>query len=217
MIAFFSPEPRLRHLENVCRLFDQSQIRGRHAFGFSVWEENKGHRDNIRTFKSHELLRVKKEIMDYRYTPPEILIGHNRYSTSGDWKDHGNNQPVHIQGISMVFNGVITQSEKSVYETVYKKTFSTENDGEIFSRKVLDGEDWVRFVANGSFSFAGLFVRNGEAYAIRNKNRPLYMGNDMGGVFFASTKNIFERAGGFSNVREVPAGKELRLDERLIL
>lgn len=211
VIGFYSPNPKPKHLEAICRLYQQSKIRGLHAFGFSVWEPNKGHKDSIRTVKYTELLPVLKEIMDYRLSPPELLIGHARYSTSGDWKDFANNQPVHINGISMVFNGVITQASKKEYEKEFNKEYITENDGEIFSRKVLDGEDWVNFVSSGKFSFAGIFLRNGEAYAIRNKNRPLYKATCDGGAFIASTRDIFVRAGGFSNIHSIEEGIPVRL------
>lgn len=216
VIGMFAPDPGVRHLEAVCRLFEQSQIRGLHSFGITAWVGASSLQDGLETKKAFTLDKIKAGILEYKHRPPELLIGHNRYSTSGDYHDHANNQPIHIPGISLVFNGVITQATKDQYEKIFGKRYQTENDGEIFSRKVLDGEDWARFVADGRFSFAGLFVRNGEAFAIRNRQRPLYMGNAPGGVFFASTADIFKRAGGFARVREVPAGKPLKIDESLL-
>ena len=205
VIGMHSTEPRGHHLDAFCRLMEQSKIRGLHSFGIS--SSRPGHGDGIETFVSHKIENTKLRVLEMRPRPPEILIGHNRYSTSGDWKDHSNNQPIHIKGVSLVFNGVISQARKEEYEKIFKKTYSTSNDGEIFARKVLDGEDWERFVAAGKFSFAGLFIHQGRLVALRNKNRPLWSATYLGAKYFASTEDIFIRAGGFKNISELPAGK----------
>lgn len=212
VLGFYSKDPRPAHLEAICNLFEQSKVRGLHAAGFSVWEPKELHRDGIRTVKAFNVEDIKKEIMKMRYSPPQILIGHTRYSTSGDWKDHTNNQPIHLgDGASLVFNGVIHQGKKEEYEKIYGRRYVTDNDGEIVLRKFLDEGHGVaaRFVGKGKFSFAGAWLSKGEIYIARNEFRPLYEATFLDGKFFASTRDIFRRAGGFKNVTAVPTGTAL--------
>jgi hypothetical protein len=50
------------------------------------------------------------------------------------------------------------------------------------------------YVQSTSGSFAGLILTpDNTMYAIRNKNRPLWMLNHSGAVFYASTRDIFKR------------------------
>jgi len=187
VIAYFSPKPSKKHTQEISDLFEQSKIRGLHSFGFSARINGK-----IQTFKEWDLKKLQEKIVSIPKF--DLLVGHTRYSTSGDFKDHSNNQPIDIPGIALAFNGVITQASKEEYEKTYGKQYVTENDGEIFARKVLDGEDWEEFVFDGSFSFAGAFISKKGAYALRNPNRPLWMLERSDARFLASTKNIFERA-----------------------
>ncbi len=213
VIGYFSEKQVPEHVDTICRIFDESKIRGLHAFGATVRSDS-----GLRTFKGHEISSVKSFLKTTGGF--SMMIGHNRYSTSGDWHDQANNQPIHLPGISMVFNGVISQASKEEYSKQYGKKYQTQNDGEIFARKVLDGEDWAKFVSEGRFSFAGMFIREGKAYAIRNKNRPLWLAKKDGAVFLASTRGIFARvanfAGNFADLRELPPGLPLELNAGLL-
>jgi glutamine phosphoribosylpyrophosphate amidotransferase len=209
VIGFHSPAPREIHMKKFMDLFEQSTIRGLHAAGFSYWRP--GANEGITTYKAFKWVDAMTKLFELRADPPSIMIGHTRYSTSGDWKRHDNNQPIHLRGASMVFNGVISQATRAEYEREYKKQFFTENDGEIFLRKVTDGEDWHGFVRDARFSFAGLHIFGGTLYAVRNRQRPLWRADFEGGTFFASTADIFARAG-FENPQELYPGTPVRLE-----
>ncbi len=210
VIGFASKDPTRSHLLKIISLFKESKIRGLHAFGFTTWEPN-WLKDGLATKKFNSILAVEAALREYELNPPEILIGHTRYSTSGDFHDHSNNQPIHVPGVSLVFNGVISMKTKEEREKEFKTLYTTDNDGEIVSRKIIGGEDAESFVAEGRFSFAGLYMSNGEIKAIRNKNRPLWYSKTDDAVFVASTKDIFRRAGKFSAPIEILVGKEVDL------
>lgn len=189
VIGYFSKSPSDDHVALIERLFEASKIRGLHAFGATARAQD----GKLMTFKTTALREIKQWL---RGIPRfDLLIGHTRYSTSGDWRQPENNQPIVVAGSSLVFNGVISQASKKEYEKIFSKTYETGNDGEIFLRKVIDGEDWAQFVREGKFSFAGAFLHNGEAVAIRNKNRPLWSCETADANFLASTQDIFKRAG----------------------
>ena len=59
---------------------------------------------------------------------------------------------------------------------------------------VNEGEA-IELISDSKISFAGLILQHNSVMAIRNARRPLYFSRWQGGVFFASTKDIFSRAG----------------------
>jgi hypothetical protein len=95
----------------------------------------------------------------------------------------------------MAFNGVIRMSTRDQWGREFGFKPTTDNDGEIFVRKVLDGADYEEWVAHGSFSFAGVMLYRGELLALRNAQRPLYQVRDASGHYIGSTVDIFKRAG----------------------
>jgi asparagine synthetase B (glutamine-hydrolysing) len=177
----------------VSRLLIESSIRGIHAFGFTRETE-----EGIHTEKFHKLENCIAALGEFK---PNRFIFHNRYSTSGDFKDHRNNQPIAVQGKSLVFNGVISQATKPEMENKFSIKMETDNDGEVFVLKGFDSE----LVFNNKVSFAGLWWDGGFFYA-RNRSRPLYRTSC--GVI-ASTADILFKAG-FANIFEVPANQVYR-------
>lgn len=214
VIGFYSKSPSKKHVEALQRLFKASKIRGLHAFGYTFQNPGKKSTRTLK-FSSAEECIASLELL--KSDPPSMLIGHNRYSTSGDYKDPDNNQPITIPGISLVFNGVITQASKEEYEKVHHQVYTTENDGEIFARKVLNDEDWYNFVAKGRFSFAGVWIHRGQITMMRNKNRPLWCSPTDDAIFVASTEDIFERATGFNRPHEVPVNQPIDLPSAIEL
>ncbi len=215
VIGYFANEAKPEHVEMIHRLMMASKIRGLHAFGYSIWNGN-----TIATKKFDNVESCQNSLVKSK--PFRMLISHNRYSTSGDYKNPDNNQPLHItspargsHALSLVFNGVISQATKEEYSKQYDIHCQTDNDGEIFARKVLDGEDWANWVSRGRFSFAGIFIHKGEAWMIRNKNRPLWYSITDGAVFVASTEDIFGRAEGFEDPFPVPINQAHRLSDFL--
>lgn len=197
VIGMATSEPRAEHQALLRRLFVESRVRGIHAFGFSFWDGE--------SVVTRRFLSVKDCV---EAVPRGItrLIGHCRYSTSGDHRTPANNQPIQIGQAALAFNGVVSMASKAEYERQYDRRYATENDGEIVLDKLIRGDDWRRFVADGRFSFAGLALERDRLTAIRNVRRPLYRCNREGAVFFASTADIFRRAGFDSGVESVPPG-----------
>ena len=168
----------------VFKLIRQSRIRGLHSFGFS-WYEN----GQILSKKYFQ-----KEFKDLKIPDSDTLIFHNRYSTSGDFRDHKNNQPIDIGDLSLAFNGVIDMRTKKEMEDHYGIKMETDNDGEIVLR-VSNGDpkQMVHFVANKG-SFSGILLQGGDLYAFTNGRRPLYRAVIGESTFVASTQDIFQRA-----------------------
>mgnify|MGYP000618844717 CR=1 FL=1 len=63
-------------------------------------------------FEHHDINSVKLPISNN-------IIYHNRYSTSGDYKNHENNQPIFNNELSLVFNGVLDMGTKKQIENKY--------------------------------------------------------------------------------------------------
>lgn len=185
VVGFSCDNPSAEHYDLLAKVICQSAIRGLHSFGIAFTIPNVG----VVTKKNHNLLEL--EI-------PKVnkLIYHNRYSTSGDYEDHINNQPITNGKMALVFNGVIDMRTKEEMEAKYGIQMMTENDGEIVLQTC--GSDKAKlktFVENTTGSFAGLILTaSNELIAIRNTNRPLWTCEYKNGVYFASTKDIFLRS-----------------------
>lgn len=187
--------------EKLQALFEQSRIRGLHAFGVATPA-------TCRRFLDFE--SASKFLRGVASKPkPLRLIAHCRYSTSGDWREQENNQPLSIGGATLAFNGVIHMGTAAQWGKLYGFKAATDNDGEIFLRKVLNGEDWARWVREGPFSFAGLMLHRGNVIALRNNRRPLWYLKERRNCFIASTRDIFRRAGCGDSPIEVEPGKAM--------
>lgn len=165
----------------------ESQIRGKHAAGVSYYDNNK-----LITIKEplppNEFLNKLPNVLG------NIIIGHVRYSTS----DINYNQPLQEGEISLVHNGIITQSPFEQWENLYNlKDFKTKNDSEILLKTIVDNNkefaSWLDF-ENSSIA-AGVILYN-ELWCFRNAKRPLYVfyNDELTLSGFASTENIIKRA-----------------------
>ena len=161
-----------------------------HAYGISYLEG-----DSIRRECWHQLPEILDVVRSLEANPPRILIGHCRYSTSGDFKDHRNNQPIVAAGLSLVFNGVISMKLKSEFEAEFGVKCDADNDGEIFLRKIEQGVDPFLFLKETKCSFAGCWIEGGRLFAARNEFRPMHKAEFRGASLYCSTADIFARAG----------------------
>ena len=182
VVGYSSEKPKQAHLDILNKLILQSKVRGLHSFGYSYFD------NEIRTKKRHNIKNIKLPLANK-------LIYHNRYSTSGDYKDHNNNQPIHNKEMSLVFNGVIDMGTKEEIESRYNIKMNTDNDGEIIIHKCgSNKEDLKSFIKETKGSFAGMILTSSnELLAIRNANRPLWKLEHEGAVYIASTQDIFKR------------------------
>lgn len=189
IVAVWSPEPQPLVAERFAILMHEARVRGLHAFG-AAWATpvTRVVGDNL-----DELLGfVDERALD---VPFAALIGHTRYSTSGDWREPLNNQPIVAAGRALVFNGVIHMGTKPEFEQAFGVECETANDGEVFLRRLELGDDPLTFVRSMRGSFAGAwFDPDGRLCALRNDRRPLWWARDEDRVLIASTRDIFARA-----------------------
>lgn len=192
LVGYCTQKPSMvRQRRLLLPLVEQAKIRGLHAFGAAWWEEFDEYVDVRKYFQIEELLDFlgNNSFQD--------VITHARYSTSGNWQDINNNQPISVAGWHLAFNGVISMKTKEEMEEEWHTELSTDNDGEIFIRYMMRGADPAQFVQDIEGSFAGLWYNPaGELFAIRNERRPLWYFQTDGTVCFASTKDIIHRAVG---------------------
>lgn len=173
-------------------LMRESRIRGMHAYGLA--------REGFvkRSFSADEIIE--------NFDPMKPNIAHARYSTSGEWRVLENNQPIVVDDFALAFNGVIHMGTKAEYEAWFNVECESDNDGEIFVRKMKAGVSPEEFVSSSlTGSFAGVWLRDGFLYALRNERRPLWLCLWQEAIWFASTKDIFQRAG-FEDPTELEPG-----------
>lgn len=214
VVAYHSPNPAAYHFDILTNIMKESEIRGMHAYGMS-WL---GRGEELRSMKTHRLPELSSTIGSpaFQANLPRALVAHNRYSTSGDWQDHANNQPiVAFEGsnkYSLVFNGVVDQGERKDWEKKFGGRYSTDNDGEIVLRKMMENAlEFEKWFGKQKFSFAGAFLIEREGlFILRNRSRPLWKADADSAVFFASTRDILRRAGAPGEYSEVPPFVVLR-------
>ncbi len=187
------------------RLLTESRIRGMHCYGLA--------RPGF-VLRSTNLVEVC-ESFDSRFP----TIAHARYSTSGDWQVMSNNQPIVVGNHALAFNGVIDMGAKEEFEARWGVKCVSDNDGEIFLQLLhyynpasdTEVDDFAEnFLKKLSGSFAGCWLIGDTLWAGRNERRPLWRNRHLGGLWYASTRDIFIRAEfPDHNLEEVPVGVEL--------
>lgn len=177
--------------ELVSKLLYNSRIRGLHAFGYAYVVDN----NKVAVHKFTDYDEFYNHLLD---TAPSTFIAHFRYSTSGDFTNPENNQPIvkdTQQGTTaIVFNGVISQKSKEAMEQEFGVVIPAENDGYILIEKYND-ED---FNKRNDVSYACVGISNGELFFTRNEYRPLYLSlseHDDYVIIGASTNDILKRSG----------------------
>lgn len=195
IVGFQTHSLKNEHVEEIFSVARESRIRGLHAFGISISSNGKIYTKKWSKFPPvEEFNKLLAEHLD----SPVRLIFHSRYSTSWGWKDHRNNQPLSIGGISLALNGVISQAPCEEWKKLYDlDEFLTENDAEIFLRFILKQGLKKAFekVKKGELgSVAAVLLAGGELWGFRNERRPLHWFYYGGAAWFVSTVDIVERA-----------------------
>lgn len=200
-----------RHKDQVVgfleQLLLQGSIRGLHATGVAFVRDEK-----IVTRKStgascdfiaSDLWKSLVEDL-----PPAMLL-HTRYSTSGDYLNAANNQPLATKHLALVHNGLVSQASKSEMEQLYAVSMKTDNDSEILLQHI-GGRTSERKQIQGAIAtsleelhkvhppiFAcGMLDQHNRLFAVRDHIRPLwfFLIKEWGLVGFASTQDIILRA-----------------------
>lgn len=174
--------PEKPDLDLIERLIYHSKIRGLHAFGYAFF------RDGLRVRKFHGLEDFFRGLAE---DEPRAFMAHCRYSTSGDYLEHSNNQPiVSRDGRALVFNGVLHMGTKQEMEAEFGVSMDTENDGEL--ALLLGMEQLVRTTTG---SFAGILAEGGRFKVVRNARRPATIFRRGDELVVTSTADIGLRAG----------------------
>lgn len=167
----------------IGRVLAESRVRGLHAFGY--YAELDGNPYHLRTTDYGEFVRGLMEL------EPNKFIAHFRYSTSGDWRDPINNQPIRTEFGALAFNGVVHQGTKAEMEQEFGMTLPADNDGHVLAARLFDDE----FLKRPNITYAAVYMSGGNVYAIRNRLRPLWVTNTTDYSLAASTFDILDRAG----------------------
>ena len=113
------------------------------------------------------------------------MIGHIRYSTS----DLRFNQPFQNDYVAIAHNGVISQDPD-----VWEFETETENDSELILKAIENKKHPLQFYGNRSMAVTQI-SQLGAIMGYRNHERPLWYALRDNGIFFASTRDILDRAG----------------------
>lgn len=173
--------------ELVSKLLYNSRIRGLHAFGYACF----GDKNSIVVHKFTDYTEFHNHLLD---TAPTTFIAHFRYSTSGDFTNPENNQPLVKGTTAIVFNGVISQKPKEAMEQEFGVAIPAENDGYI----LLEKYDDIDFNRREDVSYACVGLKEGMIFFTRNEYRPLYLSINTGDddlIVGASTNDILKRSG----------------------
>jgi glutamine phosphoribosylpyrophosphate amidotransferase len=180
------------------RLFEESAIRGMHAYGLADINLC----GELRVERS-----FKQSLIPELFIPGRVTIAHARYCQSGDYRVLENNQPIVVDDMALAMNGVIHMGAKAEYEAEFGVTCTVDNDSEIFLQKLKQGVDAATFIMEIKGSFAATWLSDGRLYAGRNARRPLWKCQQHGALWYASTEDIFRRAG-FVGAEPVAVGVE---------
>lgn len=188
IVGAFLESPSFEQIETLKRLFQESQIRGRHQTGLAYksgaalkrfvveGDANK----LVEEFDWEQLLEV--ETLE--------LTGHNRYSTS----DLRYPQPIQIfEDFALAHNGVVDQ-RPPVYWNEYGYELSTQNDSELLYQARYSGKQPLEQFPEASMAVCELHAKEGLAW-YRNGKRPLYHVKVANGWFICSTADIARRVG----------------------
>lgn len=168
------------------RLLFESTARGQHAYGLAALNED----ESINLVKSFNLEDVQRA-----FNPTRITIAHTRYCQSGDWRVMENNQPLTAHGMAIAANGVISMGTKEEYEKEFNVKCSVDNDSEIFLQYLKKEVNPYWFIETMKGSFAAVWIEDGKLRIGRNERRPLWACFQHGAKWYASTHDIFKRAG----------------------
>lgn len=182
------------------RLMEEAQVRGRHASGLS-WV-SRGKVTTYKLAKPVEELVQSKLWRDLATDAPTEAIGHARYSTSGDWHDNKNNQPVATAVLALVHNGLVSMATQEEFERAYGVRTVSGNDSEVLLRRVEKARgDLAKafeavYAVDPPIFACGLLNVRGDVTVVRDHIRPLwaFQIKKLSMTGFASTKDIIDRA-----------------------
>jgi glutamine phosphoribosylpyrophosphate amidotransferase len=197
IIGAYLDSPTQQQIETLKKVFIESQIRGKHACGYSLIQGNK-----VITRKEAIPADVFVKGHFAEVQPGDYilqLIGHTRYSTS----DLRFNQPIQVfDDLAIAHNGVVDQ-RSPVYWEEYGYELTTTNDSELLYQSRHAGNEPLVDFPDASMAVAELSFEQGLRF-YRNGKRPLYKVKVNNGFYVMSTADIALRAGLKGAKRMVP-------------
>mgnify|MGYP005837028019 CR=1 FL=1 len=189
------------------------QHRGQEAAGIASFDERMVHLK-----KDIGLVSQVFSEEDIRKLPGKLVIGHNRYSTTG-LPSAKNAQPFVVTGkygpIAIAHNGNIVNANglrRELLEKGIGLTSTSDTELMLMSLGLASGKTWVQRMRNaiktwvGAFSFV-LLTEEGF-YAVRDPwgFRPLSYGKTSDGAFVAASETCALSTLGCTEFFEIPAG-----------
>ncbi len=172
-------------------LLMQSMIRGKHATGIA-WNDN----GKI----NYKIIPEPANFLDLPEIKTDMMIGHNRYSTS----DLNYNQPMFSDKVAIVHNGVITQENPETWHQLFGYKCNTKNDSELVLRSWEDSQHPIEKYKESSIASIVIDLQNSpKMNFFRNEKRPLWYSEEEDNYYIASTKNILERSGFKNQIKTV--------------
>ena len=188
VIGAYLKHPTEEQINTLKHIFLQSQIRGRHATGYSILQNGK-----VITRKSAEPAQTFIHSHFAEIQPGEHTLqfaGHCRYSTS----DLRYNQPIQVfDDFALVHNGVVDQ-RPPIHWSDWGYDLNTANDSELIYHCARNHGEPLKEFPDASMAVAELSVDKGLRW-YRNVKRPLYSIKVKNGYFVCSTQDIALRAG----------------------
>lgn len=208
IIGVIIDKPTYDDFSMVRRLFIESQIRGKHATGFSYVRNG-----SVITRKA----AVSADRFDNLHYLDQCvnedgnlyLVGHCRYSTS----DLEFNQPIADEQISVVHNGVISQELPENWESLYGYQTETRNDTELLLRTRKAGDEPLLVWKDSSLAVCEL-AADKTITAYRNGKRPLYLTTNPRWSIITSTMDVVTRSGIKGGMTHIPMNLKMTFDER---
>ena len=204
-------------------LFRYSESRGKEASGLAGVAG-----DTIRVLKSpgpsKQLMRTPayaEYMRDVMKDPRIAVVGHSRLVTNGSQTELANNQPVALDGVVGVHNGIIV-NEAELWRRHAELSRSADVDTEILFRLIrAHAKSQRSFVAGVRKTYAevegvaniAVFAAELEQLALATNSGSVYYTAGAGMFAFASERYILTEAlGQASNVAQLTAGHGLLVD-----
>ena len=173
---------------DIKRLATNSQRRGRDSSGMTIYSSDK----YIVQKADYDILRL---ISACSFDDARVVLGHTRLITDGE----RDNQPVILDGVLVIHNGIITNKDEFWRDRSEERKFKI--DTEVIARIVADHlhnggslddiYDQLINETKGSMSCAILLPRDGKLLLLSNTGS-LYLGIGNGAISFASERSFLK-------------------------
>jgi len=188
LFGFVSKDRGAMNMNIIERLAEITERRGRHAWGIA-WVDSRG---RLRAYKQPGPISRSLDLLGIA-ADSQMLIGHCRYATHGDYNENLNNHPHPCDGGWVMHNGIISHYQKLVDD--YALNMSTECDSEVvgllierFTGSLMQRCIKATEICRGGSPFAMLGLWRNSMVIARANGQPLHVGETSLGYYIASMK-----------------------------